>query len=199
MAKYYTAQQSFDERRRDARDFLAESFGIDSANNLVAIAGGDVTKAIEKLRKVVYSESCALPSGPPRHGILRRLSQCERHITALTAAASASIDAEQVLRHRCRTQMRVYIHWVGTDSGFWLSFVRACGNNDRAGGLLDALAKVYALTVRVWADKDSKDNCDERPRLELVHEVKFGSRHVDLWYQGRRSHFDRLVAHGPSH
>lgn len=65
-----------------------------------------------------------------------------------------------------------YVRWIGSDRSFWFSFVRAT-EGDAGGGLLDAVAKVAKLTVRVWGDADG--------RLRLLHQASFGGREVDLW------------------
>merc|ERR1712072_506178 len=108
-------------------------------------------------------------------------------LKSIQSASQAMRDAEEALRSHCQRQFDAYVGWVGTDESFWLSFVRGCGN-ERAGGLLDALAKICKLNVFIWSEKLGLD-----PELELVHEVNFGSKVVHLWYQGGRGHFDRLV------
>eukprot|EP00435_Cladocopium_sp_Y103_P074345 s105_g48.t1 len=79
-----------------------------------------------------------------------------------------------------------YVTWVGSDTTFWLSFIRAT-EGDPGGGLLDAVAKVACLTVRVWGE-----DLKRQGRLTLLHSAAFGGRDVDLWYRDL-NHYDRLV------
>merc|ERR1711920_573248 len=107
---------------------------------------------------------------------------------ALAEAVKANDDATSNLLRLCCDQFDTYVEWIGSDMSFWLSFVRGL-DGERAGGLLDALAKVKGITVRVWSEAVGEA---EPPPLELVHTAPFGGHEVDLWYQGQRGHFDRL-------
>eukprot|EP00927_Polykrikos_kofoidii_P074632 TRINITY_DN70668_c0_g1_i1.p1 TRINITY_DN70668_c0_g1~~TRINITY_DN70668_c0_g1_i1.p1 ORF type:complete len:540 (+),score=101.81 TRINITY_DN70668_c0_g1_i1:87-1706(+) len=204
---YYAAQQTLDERRREARDLIAEEGGVEAAKRAVAASGGDAVQAVQHLFTTLRASASGTPSGPAKLRIMQRLGRAKSQAKVLGVAIDASRDAEKELRCRCAEKCDAYVRWLGEDESFWLSFVRGCGG-DRGGGLLDAIAKVQRLTVRVWSEVSATGGGQasqapsfearskagsELPDLELVHEARYGGRAVDLWYQGDRSHFDRLV------
>jgi len=208
----YSAQQMLDERRREALDLLAEGRSAEDADIDIAEAGGDVMQAIHALYERLRLQQASVTSigESKKLQLADRLDRCKKQAKALAEATAASTDAEQALRRRCSNRADAYVAWVGSDMTFWLSFVRGFGGNDRCGGILDALAKVRGLTVRVWTDGQSQSSkCasvagrarvrsasepfEKETELELMHEASFGGSVVDLWYQGERGHFDRLI------
>merc|ERR1740121_3399794 len=188
---YYAAQQGLDEQRRQALDFLAEEGASASA---AAEVGGrsseTVQLALQSFSARLKGEVAAAPSGPQKLRLMQFLGRAKTLLKDFEAALGRSVQATQSLEAHCHAQTDAYIQWVGSDHSFWLSFVRGCGGNDRGGGLLDALAKVFTLTVRVWSESVGSDGGDV---VELVHEAAYGGRIVNLWYQGDHGHFDRLV------
>eukprot|EP00438_Fugacium_kawagutii_P035837 Skav200289 [mRNA] locus=scaffold2127:349299:356809:+ [translate_table: standard] len=74
----------------------------------------------------------------------------------------------------------------------WLSYLKYGYVGDRGGGLLDAVAKVACLTVRVWGEEGGIKGAPGEPSLRLLHSASFGGRDVDLWYRDL-NHYDRLV------
>eukprot|EP00913_Durusdinium_trenchii_P018203 g17101.t1 len=125
---------------------------------------------------------------------LQLLAQCKSHERDVDHANEASKKALREVLEVCKKHVAAYVAWVRSDSTFWLSFLRApegvifARPGDRGGGLLDAVAKVACLTVRVWGEGAR----GVAPRLVLLHTAPFGGREVDLWYKDL-SHFDRLV------
>lgn len=205
LGAYYSAQETLDARQREARELLAEDPATtdtpqDLRKSLLKVAkvrgekgSKDVVDALRRLFTELKRQAAEMPSGALKLSFITRLGRCQAQSKLLRAALADSAAAEQTLRQRCRAQFEHYVAWVGSDSLFWLSFIRGVGG-EGAGGLLDALAKVMGLTVRIWAEcSHSRDNHDEEPDLSLVHKASFGPREVDLWYQGDRGHFDRLV------
>jgi len=194
---YYQAQQALDTQRREAKELLAEENG---GGRPALGSGGEVLEAVRRSFSELKAQASAMNSGPEKLAAMHRLSRYKMEAKALEAATSASSGAEQVLRQRCRELFDEYVAWVGSDSLFWLSFIRSCDGDQGAGGLLDALAKVQGLTVRVWAETSATGgarcrggSATEEPPLELVHTAAFGPKEIDLWFQGDRGHFDRLV------
>lgn len=193
---YYSAQQSLDERRREARDLLGDAGNRCGAADPRA-AGSDVAAAVQSRAQELHSEASGLPAGAARSRLLQSARKFKSQAYSVALAEDASKEAESALRNLCRMRADAYVTWVGSDTSFWLSFVRGCGD-DRGGGLLDALAKVCGLTVCVWAEGTTPtDSSKSEPDLELVHEAAFGDRVVHLWFQGDRGHFDRLVPYAP--
>merc|ERR1740121_1752446 len=195
---YYTAQQGLDERRREALDFLSE----DGAHAVAIVTVGRqspeaVQLALQSFGDRLKSEVAAAPSGPHKLRLMQCLGRAKTQLKEIEAAVGRSAQAAQSLKSQCHSKADAYVQWVGSDHSFWLSFVRGCGGNDRGGGLLDALAKVFTLTVRVWSESAGSDGTDAAGKalqdLELVHEAAYGGRVVNLWYQGDHGHFDRLV------
>lgn len=187
---YYHAQHSADEKRREALEVLAQD-ATPSAAAFARQAPEAAHDCLQKLCDRLRNEAVSAPPGSQeRLRIMQRLGMYKTQLRDLEAASAKSYEAGQTLRGQCRGRAREYVEWVGSDSSFWLSFVRGVGG-ERGGGLLDALAKVFRLTVRVWAEDRASGRT--APDLELVHEVAYGGRQVDLWYQGERGHFDRLV------
>lgn len=205
LGAYYSAQEMLDARQREARELLAEepvAAGAPQEMRKVLLKAAkvrgekgskDVVAALRRLFTELKRQAAEMPSGAIKLSFITRLGRCQAQSKSLQAALADSAAAEQTLRQRCRAQFEHYVAWVGSDSLFWLSFIRGVGG-EGAGGLLDALAKVMGLTVRIWAERShGRDNRDEEPDLSLVHKASFGPREVDLWYQGDRGHFDRLV------
>lgn len=199
LTAYYAAQQGLDQSRREARDLLAEEL-LAPASAVQATemgeVGEDAAQALQTLCSQLKNRALTMQSGTAKTSLMGRLGRCTAHFKGMQGAALASREAEEALRRRCCSRFDAYVGWVGSDSSFWLSFVRGCGN-ERTGGLLDALAKVCKLTVYVWAEKlfatAERSRLFEEPELELVHKASFGARTVHLWYQGDRGHFDKLV------
>lgn len=186
---YYKAQQALDDKGRQAREFMAECRGPGRADE-------DVGKALVALERELKEITVQAPSGPSKTQLMQRYGRSKTQVKEHAAAEAALSEAWQALRRLSRARIAEYISWVGSDSSFWLSFVRGCGD-DKGGGLLDALAKVRGLTVRVWAETtDIAGLPGGERRLELVHEAAFGGRGgqtVNLWFQSIRGHYDRLV------
>jgi len=202
LEAYYAAQQSLDEQRREALDYLSEEGNESTAAADIAAGGGRqspeaVQLALQCLCDRLKIKVNATPSGTLKLGLMRHLGRGMTQLKEFQAKVGRSLQAAQSLKMQCHAKTDAYVHWVGSDHSFWLSFVRGCGGSDRAGGLLDALAKVFALTVRVWSETTSGDGGvhvgKALPDLELVHEATYGGRMVNLWYQGDRGHFDRLI------
>lgn len=205
LEAYYSAQQNLDEKRREAVDVLYEDSGATAAAAALAAAGGHQLPeaaqfALQSICIALKNEASATPSGPDKLRLMQRLGRGKTHLNEFDMAAARSSETAQNLKVQCHAKTDAYLQWVGSDHSFWLSFVRGCGGNDRGGGLLDALAKVFELTVRVWSESSASDCAGassrasrSSPDLELLHEAMYGGRVVDLWYQGDRGHFDRLV------
>jgi len=203
LSSYYATQQELDAQRRQSRDLLGlaasamphgASRGASAAAALAA-AGGDVAEAVQCLLSAIKEEAKQTPSGPQKLQLMHRVMECKGQSKALLAAAEANTQAEVELRHLCREHFDNYVEWIGRDMSFWLSFLRGI-TGERVGGLLDALAKVQGLTVRVWAEaipRGADGGRGAEAELELVHEAKYGGAEVNLWYQDQRGHFDRLV------
>lgn len=196
LSSYYATQQELDAQRRHSRDLLRASRDASTAAALEA-AGGDILEAVQSLLVTIKEEAKQTPSGPHKLQLMHRVMDCKGQSKALLAAAEANTQAESELRYLCRTHFDDYVEWIGRDMSFWLSFVRGIAG-ERVGGLLDALAKAQGLTVRVWAEAaisrgDYGAHRNAASELELVHEAKYGGAEVNLWYQGQRGHFDRLV------
>eukprot|EP00931_Biecheleriopsis_adriatica_P114651 TRINITY_DN90571_c0_g1_i1.p1 TRINITY_DN90571_c0_g1~~TRINITY_DN90571_c0_g1_i1.p1 ORF type:complete len:492 (-),score=80.66 TRINITY_DN90571_c0_g1_i1:90-1565(-) len=186
LATYYAKQQALDDLRREAKDFLTD-MGANGRTQAIASQHG-ITEAVKLFFHEFKSKVAAQPSGPEKTRSIQMLGRCKMQERDLEKAAAESQEALASLRKQCHVQVDAYVSWVGSDASFWLSFVRGCGGSDRGGGLLDALAKVGGLTVRVWSEGS------RAPLLELVHEAKFGDRIVNLWFQGDLGHFDRLTS-----
>jgi len=197
LSSYYATQQELDAQRRQSRDLLgvAEN-SMPCAAAALAGAGGDILEAVQSVLLAIKEEAKQTPSGPHKLHLMHRVMECKGQSKELLAAAEANTQAEGELRHLCREHFDDYVEWIGKDMSFWLSFVRGIAG-ERVGGLLDALAKVQGLTVRVWAEAIARGADGARraaeSELELVHEAKYGGAEVNLWYQGQRGHFDRLV------
>ncbi|CAJ1423787.1 unnamed protein product [Effrenium voratum] len=188
LEELYSQQQALDHKRREAKALMAD---VGASPAVQAQARQGMAAAMRGFFNEL-KEKAAKQSGS-KLTTLQLMAQCKSQERELQRLEAAAAEAQQNLRSGCRAHLRAYVSWVGSDFSFWLSFLRP-GGGDRGGGLLDAIAKVAGLTVRVWAE-------DAQRSLALLHTARFGGREVDLWYQGDLGHFDRLVpfkgeAHG---
>ncbi|CAE7235662.1 unnamed protein product [Symbiodinium natans] len=188
LADYYRCQEALDHRCREARSFLRDVGASAVVQGSVERRG--LVVALQLFFNELKEKASALPSGREKILVFQLLAQCKSQEKEALAATDATAQALQRLRQQCGKQVAAYVSWVGSDATFWLSFLRGCGSSDHAGGLLDALAKVAGLTIRVWAEGH------KAPLLCLLHEARFGSRLVNLWYKSEMGHFDRLVPCG---
>jgi len=192
LQAYYSAQQDVDSRRRKAKGLLESDSSVPSST-LEMVQRSSSSDDVSALLQALDTEANRCKSISSSKQAAQKAVSLQDEAQALNEARAANVQAEEALRRMCRRQYDAYVEWIGSDMSFWLSFVRGLGS-ERTGGLLDALAKVCRLTVRVWCESRSRSGAD----LELVHEVPFGGREVDLWYQSKRGHFDRLVQHSAS-
>lgn len=179
LKKFYQEQEALDHQRREAREFMLDA-GASSAVQAQSAEDGvemAITSFYQELKMKVKQTSTS------KLFTLQLLAQCKAQERELQVVQQRSMEAAQMLRELCKQHVALYVTWVGSDSTFWLSFIRAT-EGDPGGGLLDAVAKVARLTVRVWGD--------QRGRLTLLHSAAFGGRDVDLWYRDL-NHYDRLV------
>lgn len=203
IVTYFAAQNEVDEGRRKTlqllRDVASDSAVQEEAkkNSVVAsalsVAGGDVLEALETLLSALKAEAGKMPSGPSKLRLMHRLMQCKTEAKSLTALVEANNQADKELLRHCRVHFGDYVEWMGKDSSFWLSFLRNV-SGESTGGLLDALAKVTRLTVRVWSEVRMQNGAGSGlPDLELVHEARHGGKEIDLFFQQNRNHYDRLL------
>eukprot|EP00933_Yihiella_yeosuensis_P008664 TRINITY_DN11424_c2_g1_i1.p1 TRINITY_DN11424_c2_g1~~TRINITY_DN11424_c2_g1_i1.p1 ORF type:complete len:457 (+),score=89.24 TRINITY_DN11424_c2_g1_i1:69-1439(+) len=189
LQAYYCAQEVLDGKRREAKDLFAEESDLRLKSFQSDLA---MSQALQRYFEELKSQAILQPSGSAKLAALHKLRRCKVQCRELEIAEVANKEALASLRRCCRAQVDSYVAWVGSDATFWLSFLRGCGGADNGGGLLDALAKAAGLTVRVWAEGYKQRNgTSGSTDLELVHEARFGTREVNLWFQGL--HFDRLV------
>mmetsp|Transcript_108210 Transcript_108210/g.316482 ORF Transcript_108210/g.316482 Transcript_108210/m.316482 type:complete len:747 (+) Transcript_108210:174-2414(+) len=207
IVTYFAAQNEVDEGRRKTlqllRDVACDDTVQDEAtrSNVVAktleAAGGDVLEALQILLSTLKAEAGKMPSGSAKLRIMHRLMQCKTEAKSLAALVEANLEADKELLRHCRVHFGDYVEWMGRDSSFWLSFLRNV-SGESTGGLLDALAKVQRLTVRVWSEVRMQNGASGQagaalPDLELVHEARHGGKEVDLFFQQNRNHYDRLI------
>jgi len=182
LQQFYQQQEALDKQRREVKEFMMDA-GASSAVQALASQGIEVAIKgffLELKEKVKQTTSKLF--------LLQLLASCKAQERELQAANERSKEALQALRDLCKKHVAAYVAWVGSDSTFWLSFIRGA-EGDSGGGLLDAVAKVACLTVRVWGEGPSG-------RLTLLHMAPFGGRDVDLWYRDL-NHYDRLVPCSP--
>lgn len=183
LKKFYQEQEALDQQRREAREFMLDA-GASSAVQAQSLSENGVEMAIKSFYQELKMK--VKQTSTSKLFTLQLLAQCKAQERELQAAQQRSMEAAQMLRELCKQHVALYVTWVGSDTTFWLSFIRAT-EGDPGGGLLDAVAKVARLTVRVWGE--------DRGRLSLLHSAAFGGRDgrdVDLWYRDL-NHYDRLV------
>lgn len=183
LKKFYQEQEALDQQRREAREFMLDA-GASSAVQAQSLSENGVEMAIKSFYQELKMK--VKQTSTSKLFTLQLLAQCKAQERELQAAQQRSMEAAQMLRELCKQHVALYVTWVGSDTTFWLSFIRAT-EGDPGGGLLDAVAKVARLSVRVWGE--------ERGRLSLLHSAAFGGRDgrdVDLWYRDL-NHYDRLV------
>ncbi|CAE7903650.1 unnamed protein product [Symbiodinium microadriaticum] len=188
LADYYRWQEALDHRRREATSFLQDVGASAVVQGAVERLG--LVEALRLFFNELKDKAASLPSGREKLLAFQLLAQCKSQEKEAAATAAATAQALERLRQQCVRCISAYVSWVGSDDTFWLSFLRGCGSSEHSGGLLDAIAKVAGLTIRVWAEGH------QAPLLSLLHEARFGSRLVNLWYQSELGHFDRLVPCG---
>lgn len=183
LKKFYQEQEALDHQRREAREFMLDA-GASSAVQAQSLAEDGVERAIKSFYQELKMK--VKQTSTSKLFTLQLLAQCKAQERELQVAQQRSMEAVQMLRELCKQHVALYVTWVGSDTTFWLSFIRAT-EGDPGGGLLDAVAKVACLTVRVWGE-----DLKRQGRLTLLHSAAFGGRDVDLWYRDL-NHYDRLV------
>jgi len=204
IVRFFEAQNNVDEGRRKTlvllRDVASDSAVQEEAArsgrvaSALAVSGGqDVLEALQRLLSALKAEVGSMSSGPAKLQLMHRLMECKTEAKSLAALVSANEEADKELLRLCQVHFGDYVEWMGNDSSFWLSFLRNV-SGESTGGLLDALAKVLRLTVRVWSEVRMQNGTSSAPPdLELVHEACHGGKEVDLFFQQNRNHYDRLV------
>merc|ERR1712151_694648 len=159
-----------------ARDLLGDNGGgPEAATAAIEAAGGDTLEALQCLLQELKAEANRAPSGSTKLRLMNQIMNCNSEVKALNDAVKANDSADAELRRLCCGRFDAYVEWIGSDMSFWLSFVRSLGD-ERTGGLLDAIAKVKNLPVRVWSEAINEG---DPPPLELVHTAPYGGHEVD--------------------
>ncbi|CAK9007844.1 unnamed protein product [Durusdinium trenchii] len=147
LDKVYDKQKALDHQRREAKAFIRDA-GASSPVQVQAEESVEtaIRSCFQELKAKVRQQPSSL-----KLFTLQLLAQCKSHERDVDHANEASKKALREVLEVCKKHVAAYVAWVRSDSTFWLSFLRA-PEGDRGGGLLDAVAKVACLTVRVWGE-----------------------------------------------
>ncbi|OLP96536.1 hypothetical protein AK812_SmicGene21229 [Symbiodinium microadriaticum] len=179
LADYYRWQEALDHRRREATSFLQDVGASAVVQGAVERLG--LVEALRLFFNELKDKAASLPSGREKLLAFQLLAQCKSQEKEAAATAAATAQALERLRQQCVRCISApgmsHGSEVTTPSGFRFFVVAEA----------QSILAVAGLTIRVWAEGH------QAPLLSLLHEARFGSRLVNLWYQSELGHFDRLV------